>query len=106
MKKRIIITSLVIAVIHLVFSIGSVAIAFGAGMEAFDNPDYKYSAFERIADQLARVLMQPGMFFWTPWMSRNMPDAVEWLSVVVNSLLWGLVIAVIINMPMLIKKKK
>ncbi|MCM2360024.1 MAG: hypothetical protein NDI77_17865 [Geobacteraceae bacterium] len=69
MKKRILITAVVIAAIHFVLAIGSVLISFGSGMEAFDNPDYQPSMVGHVADSLAEILMQPSMSLWTPWMS-------------------------------------
>jgi hypothetical protein len=106
MKKRIIITAVVLAAIHLVLGIGSVMIAFGSGMEAFDNPDYQPSSVERVADTLAGILMQPGMSLWTPWVSKTMPNVVEWGLCLLNSLLWGIVLAVILNLPTLLKGKR
>jgi hypothetical protein len=93
MKKRIIIATLVLAGVHLALAVISVIIAFGSGMEAFDNPDYQLSAIDRFVGPLAEILMQPGMSLWTPWMSKNMPNIVEWTLCVANSLLWGLVFA-------------
>jgi hypothetical protein len=78
MKKRIIIATLVLAGVHLALAVISVIIAFGSGMEAFDNPDYQLSAIDRFVGPLAEILMQPGMSLWTPWMSKNMPNIVEW----------------------------
>lgn len=106
MKKRIIITVVILTVVHFILAIGSVMISFGSGMEAFDNPDYKPSMIERIADPLAGILMQPGMSLWTPWMSKKMPDVVEWGLCLFNSLLWGIVLDVILNTPTLLKGKK
>ena len=89
MGKRILLTGAGIAVIHFLLSIGSVAVAFSSGMEAFGNPDYLPSMVERVANTLADIMMQPGMSLWTPWMSEHMPDVVEWGVCVLNSLLWG-----------------
>jgi hypothetical protein len=105
MKKRIIIATLVLAGVHLALAVISVIIAFGSGMEAFDNPDYEPSAIDRFIGPLAEILMQPGMSLWTPWMSKNMPNIVEWTLFVANSLLWGLVFALILNFPALLKGK-
>ena len=105
MKKRIIITTLVLAGVHLVLAVISVVIAFGYGMEAFDNPDYRPSARGRVVGPLGEILMRPGMYLWTPWMSKNMPNIVEWTLFVANSLLWGLVFALIFNFPALLKGK-
>ena len=106
MKKRIIITALVLAAIHFVLAIGSLIIAFGSGMEAFDNPDYRPSVIERVAVPLAGILMQPGMSLWTPWMSKNMPNVVEWGLCLFNSCLWGSALSLVLNAPKLLKGKK
>jgi len=106
MKKRILITAVVIAAIHLVLSISSVLVAFGSGMEAFENPDHEPSQLERVADQFAGILMQPGSSVWTPWMSKNMPNVVEWGLCLMNSMLWGIGLALILNAPALLKRTK
>ena len=96
MKKRILLAAAGIGVIHLLLSIGAVAVAFGSRMEAFDNPDYQPSMVERVADSLAGILMQPGISLWTPWMSKNMPNVVEWGLGLLNSLLWGIALALLL----------
>jgi hypothetical protein len=106
MNKRIIITALVLAAIHFVLVVGAVVISFGSGMEAFDNPDYQLSVIERVAILLAGILMQPGMSLWTSWMSKNMPDFIEWGFFLFNSLLWGSTLALVLNAPKLLKGKK
>jgi len=105
MKKRIIVTGIIVAVVHFVVAIGSVMAAFGYGMESFNNR-YLPIVVESIAGRIAGVLMQPGMFFWTPWMSKNMPNFVEWMLCVGNSLLWGFAIALLINARTLATKKE
>ena len=106
MKKRIIITTVVLAGIHFVLAIGSIGIAFGSGVKAFDNPDYQPPRIERIAARLAGVLAQPGRSLWTPWMSRNMPNVVEWGLCLINSVLWGTILALILNVPMVLRGKR
>ena len=105
MKRRLVITAAALAAIHFVLSIGSVLTAFGAGMDAFDNPDHQASMVEQVADALAGILMQPGASLWTPWMSKNLPDVVEWGICVFNSLLWGMVLALALNARGLLKSE-
>ena len=105
-KKRIIVTAVVLAVIHFVLVIGLVMIAFVSGMEAFDNPDYQPSIMGSISGFLAEILMQPGISLWTPWMSENMHDVIEWGLYFFNSFLWGVVFALVINVPKLLKGKE
>jgi membrane protease YdiL (CAAX protease family) len=104
MKKRIIITAVVFAAIHFVLATGSVLIAFTSGMAEFDNLDYQPSIVENLADHTAAILMQPGISLWTPWMSKNMPDVVEWGLCLANSLLWGVTISLLLNI--LIRKNR
>tara|TARA_B100000745_G_C19876551_1_gene292429 strand:- start:48 stop:395 length:348 start_codon:yes stop_codon:yes gene_type:complete len=106
MKKRIIITTLVVAGMHLVLAVSSVVLAISSRMEAFDNIDYQPSGVWRFADHLAAIIMQPGMSLWTPWMSKNMPDVVEWGFFLINSLLWGIVLALILNALVVLKERR
>jgi hypothetical protein len=106
MKKSILLTSGGIAVIHLLLSIGSVAVAFGSGMKAFENPDYQPSMAERLADSLVEILTQPAMSLWTSWMSKNIPDVVEWGLYLLNSLLWGISLAILLHARTLVDGKK
>jgi uncharacterized membrane protein len=96
-KKRTIIKTIVFAVIHFVLAFGSMLIALTSGMAEFDNPDYQQSMVERVADHTTAILMQPGISLWTPWMSKNMPDVVEWVLCLANSLLWGLAMTLLLN---------
>ena len=105
MKKRILVTAIIFAVVHFVVMIGSLMFSISFGMEAFDNPDYQPTVVERIIDVTAKILMQPGMSLWTPWMSKNMPNVVEWIFFAGNSLLWGFAIALLISARTLIIKK-
>ena len=74
-------------------------------MEAFDKqPDYQPTLIERLTDRTTVVLMQPAMSLWTPCMSKNMHNVVEWLLFFSNSLLWGVVIALLINVRFLARK--
>ena len=106
MKKRLIITAVVLTVIHLILGTGLVMFVFVSGMEAFDNPDYQPSMAESFSGFLAGILMQPGISLWTPWMSKNMHDFIEWGLFFFNSFLWGVVFALVMNVPKLLKGKK
>ncbi|MEN8245944.1 MAG: hypothetical protein ABFS43_13710 [Thermodesulfobacteriota bacterium] len=106
MKKRIIVTAVVLAAIHFVLVIGLAMIAFVSGMETFDNPDYQPSMVGSASGFLAGILMQPGISLWTPWMSENMHDVIEWGLYFFNSFLWGVIFALVMNVPKLLKGKK
>ena len=106
MKKRIIITTLIVAGIHFVMSLGIICISFVSGMETFDNPEHQLSLFKKAFLCLSGVLLQPGLLCWTPWMSKHLPNFVEWIFLGCNSLLWGLVLALLINVKTLLTRKK
>jgi hypothetical protein len=103
MKKRIIVTSIIIAVVHFILTFGSLIVAYSSGMETFDNPDYQPSLIERLAERTVDVLMQPCISLWT---SKNMPNVVEWVLFLGNSFLWGIAIALLINIRALTSKHK
>ena len=106
MKKQIIIKAVVLAAIHFVLVTGLVMIAFVSGMEAFDNPDYQPSMVESVSGFLAGILMQTGISLWTPWMSENVHDVIEWGLYFFNSFIWGVVFALVMNVSRLLKGKK
>ena len=85
--------------------IGLVLIAFVSGMHAFDNPDYQPSMVESVSGFLAKILMQPGISLRTPWMSANMHDVIERGLYFFNSFFWGVVFALAMNVPKLLKGK-
>ena len=74
-------------------------------LDIIDNPDYQPTVIERLADWTAGVLIHPGASIWTPWMSKNMPNIVEWMVWAGNILLWGFVIALLINARALTAKR-
>jgi hypothetical protein len=41
----------------------------------------------------ADILMLPGYLLWTPWASKHLPNLVEWLLFLANSVVWGLLIS-------------
>jgi hypothetical protein len=105
MKKRIIVATLVIASIHFVLALGIFGISFVLGMETFDDPEHHVSLFEKASQRLSIVLLQPGLLCWTSLMSKHLPDFVEWIFWGCNSLLWGFVLALLINVKNIINKK-
>ncbi|MBN1588485.1 MAG: hypothetical protein JW888_03130 [Pirellulales bacterium] len=105
MKKRIILATIAVAFVHLVLTLGMGIVSMMAGMEAFDNPDYQPGVIAQLADSTARILMQPGMSLWTPWMSKNLPNIVEWILFLGNSLFWGLGLSLLICVPTSLKRR-
>jgi hypothetical protein len=45
----------------------------------------------------ADILMFPGYLLWTPWASKNLPNFMEWLLFLANSVVWGLVISALMG---------
>jgi hypothetical protein len=105
MKKRIIITAIIIGIAHFILAIIVIGISFGSTMESFENPDYQLSSAEKISNVLAGILILPLDLIWSPWMSKHLPDIVEWILFLFNSLLWGFVIALCINFKALIQNR-
>ena len=105
MKKRIIITAIILAVVHFILSIVTIGVSFVSGMDSFDNPDYRPSGVEKIFKIVAYILILPLYLIWSPLMSKHLPDIVEWILFLSNSLLWGFVIALCINFKTLMRKR-
>ena len=68
-------------------------ITFPLSMERFDKGDANKSAVEYVTGSLTNILMMPGKYIWTPWASKNLHNAFEWMLLVANSALWGIAIA-------------
>jgi hypothetical protein len=104
-KKRIIVTGLIIAVIHFVIAVGSVAFALGSAMEGLHKSDYSPTVLEDIAALTAAVLLQPLLSVW-PLINRYIPNVIEWILAGCNSLLWGFAIALLMNVQVSITRTK
>ena len=59
-------------------------------MDSFDTLN-EPSSIERAVDYTTQVLMSL-YCLWTPWMSKNFHDSIEWLLYLLNSGLWGFLI--------------
>jgi len=70
-----------------------ILIAFPLSMERFDKGDANESAVEYVTGSLTDILMIPGKYIWTPWASKNLHNAFEWMLLFANSALWGIVLA-------------
>ncbi len=107
MKKRIIITTIIVAVVHFAVMFNMMIVAAGSIVKNLGDADYEPpTKFEQIAESTSEILMQPGYSLWTPWMGKNLPDFIEWIFVIGNSLLWGFAIAMLINCRKLLKRQK
>lgn len=105
MKKRFIITGSILTACHLVALWVVFFITFAAGMEQFDNPERMLTTVEKVAHAVLMVLWQPAYSLWTPWMSKHMPDILEWMLLFANSMLWGFVLALLICLVFRVKHK-
>jgi hypothetical protein len=65
-------------------------------MRTFDG-GAEASVVERAIGHAADVLLLPGSVAWTPWASKNLPNAVEWVLFMGNSLLWGFLVALLLR---------
>ena len=97
MVKKYIKRGILLSVIHLVITFSLFFWSFNKTMEAFDNPYTEvsliYSVIEPAITLMVNILMQPCLSVWTPWMSKHMPDLIEWVLVLLNSALWGFVLS-------------
>ena len=81
-------------------SLAHVAIWFACFMDAykhssraFDHPDATMPPHAKFTEMVVDILSYPCFALWTPWMSKHMPDFVEWISFALNSAIWGFGIA-------------
>jgi hypothetical protein len=85
----------IFAAIHLVAATGSLLLGFSLGMARFDSletsaPGYTEAASSRLAD----VLFAPAqMIYRALHVGSSAPAMVQWLYMILNSALWGLVLA-------------
>lgn len=52
------------------------------------------ASYARLAVDILRF---PGYPLWTPWASKNLPNVMEWLLFLANSVVWGLVISALVG---------
>ena len=86
-KKRIVIFSFVQLLALVVFF----GISFSAGMDAFDGKR-EITKFDEFSGFITEVLMSPAFLLWNSWASKNVPNIIENLLVILNSILWGTII--------------
>lgn len=85
----------IFAAIHLVAAVGSLLLGFSLGMARFDHPETIARSYaEATSSRLAEVLFEPGqMLYRALHAGSSAPALVQWLYVILNSALWGLVLA-------------
>ena len=89
--------TLLLAGLHLILALGSFWIGFSSGMERFDaGTPIEASPFEATASVISKVLLQPMLGIWNLiFVGRSSPAFLQWLAILLNSLLWGIVVAVV-----------
>jgi hypothetical protein len=83
----------IFAAIHLVAATGSLLLGFSLGMARFDSPETSVPSYaEGASSRLADVLFAPAQMIYRALHAGSSPPAmVQWLYVMLNSALWGLV---------------
>jgi hypothetical protein len=95
-RRRFFALTVAITVLHAIATFGAIAIAFTRGMARFDNPELPEGYLERVCSLLAGIFMQPSGKILTAFGIVPRTSALEWIVLVLNSLLWGAMIALII----------
>jgi hypothetical protein len=75
---------------HLVLTL--VLFLYGFDLSSMDS-GVTSPISKQIAFRVAGLLMMPMSILWKGWMSKNLPNIVEWFLFIINSLLWGAVIS-------------
>jgi hypothetical protein len=85
----------IFAAIHLVAATGSLLLGFSLGMARFDSPETSAPGYtEAASSRLADVLFAPAqMIYRALHAGSSAPAMVQWLYMILNSALWGLVLA-------------
>lgn len=102
--KRMIKATAAFSLLHLAALTVSFITAVASSMDRFDT-EMPEGILERTAGAVAEVLMAPGRYLWTEWAGRNLPDFVEWSLLILNSLLWGYVLAIAYTRAFKLKNK-
>lgn len=85
--------ALIISVAHGALCVALDLVALN-GLSRFDSGS-EPSIAESVAALLVDILIYPLYLVWTPWMSRHMPNSVEWVLFLFNSLIWGFTITLL-----------
>ena len=86
----------ILAAVHPVLALGSLATSYTLGMSRFDAGELREpSAIERVATGASNVLFQPVMFIVGVLGPGSHSSLVQWLAFGGNSLLWGLAMALV-----------
>src|SRR5688572_17292665 len=80
----------VLTCVHAALTMGLMLYASYGAAARFEGMEVPPGA--TVADSAAHVLSSPGVLLWTSRASKNLPNAVEWLLFLVNSMVWGAVL--------------
>ena len=90
--------ALLLAGIHLAFSLGSFWISFSTGMKRFDAGAPTMGPVEATASFLSSVLLQPMLGLWSViFTGHSGPVLLQWAAILLNSLLWGTALALMMG---------
>ena len=79
--------------IHFTVLIICFITSFSLGMSRFDAGDMNENIIETVTGVITNILIIPANYLWTPWASKNLPNFIEWILFLSNSILWGYVVA-------------
>jgi heme A synthase len=82
--------AVIISVLHLLAAVGSFVLGFSIGIKRWDSGPP--GILESTATAIGEVLLQPGIGF----LEVGMPGELEWAIIVGNSILWGIVAAIVV----------
>ena len=85
--------TIVFSCIHFTVLTICLITSFSLGMSRFDTGDMNESIIEIVTGAITNTLIVPANYLWTPWASKNLPDFIEWILFLSNSVLWGYVVA-------------
>ncbi|MDP7036197.1 MAG: hypothetical protein QF752_17085 [Planctomycetota bacterium] len=79
---------ILLGIFHGTVTLVLIGYSFGSSMENFEG-NRSPEPLDRIVETLVEILVFPLSQLWNPWLSSNLPDALEWIAFLGNSLLWG-----------------
>jgi hypothetical protein len=96
-RSRLLRLAAILAAVHLVLALGSLATSYTLAMSRFDAGEFREpSVIERVATGASNVLFQPVMFILGLLAPGSHSSLVQWLAFGGNSLLWGLAVALVV----------
>jgi len=87
--KRIILFS----ILHFIMLLLCITISFSLGMDRFETGIVKETLLEDVARNLSGILGFPGMYIFTALPRKDLSSIIQWLFVISNSILWGVVLS-------------